>query len=583
MVIKMKRFFARRRENTTRYRKFNCALLLLYPVFLVLLCEFNHLQSVSSLLHFCTAEFSVFLFDILLIGAIYAAILIAFTSGLAAVLTTGVPLFVMSFVEFYKYKSSGAHFVLSDIFMAGNTSQLMKFAGVKLNIYLVIDICVFLAYILLVFWFNPRFVVAKRGRRVLTAVGCTVMVGTVIMTPLSNVIYSVFALDYQEATNNYECNDKFETNNMVAYLAQTSSEQILNAPTKPDGYSEDYIQNQLSKPKKARSWNAPNVVMIMSESYADFRRIDPDNNWDDYYKNFDQFAEEGTKGTCVVPTFGNTTVRTEFELMFGLPVRSLNDSSTPQNMLRDDLDVPQATFADYYKSQGYHTAYIHPFLSDFYGRNEIYSNFNFDTLKFKDDLTVPTNYYRQYIDDQTDFNQILDELREASEPCYIYTSTMQNHQPYNLNDDQTEYEYYMDGIKKTDQALSVLMRELKQLDEPTIVLFVGDHYPYFTGTNTVYDKAGIDSGNAYLLYQQPYLIWNNYGLEVEVPELVSAFYLPHLLVRLTGGEQTAFISTMLDQMAQQPVYSSNYITDIAPNKLLDDLTYDRVQGNLYSR
>ena len=283
----------------------------------------------------------------------------------------------------------------------------------------------------------------------------------------------------------------------------------------------------------------------------------------------------------MVPTFGNTTVRTEFELMFGVPMKSLNDPTTPQKTLVEREQQP--TFAQYYKQNGYSTAYIHPFLSTFYGRDEIYSNYGFDKMLFRDDLTVKATQFREYIDDRTDFNQVLQELRNNDGPSYVYTSTMQNHQPYNLDENLTEFQYYMEGIKQTDQYLGEFFDALKQLDEPTVVLFVGDHYPYFTDEDGVYEQAGFSQENAYKLYQQPYLIWNNYGADYSVPqEDVSAFYLPHLLVELTGAEQTPFIATMLDQIKVTPVYSSNYNREIAVNKALDELTYDRVLGNVFS-
>ena len=67
-------------------------------------------------------------------------------------------------------------------------------------------------------------------------------------------------------------------------------------------------------------------------------------------------AQEGFRGNAVVPTFGNTTMRTEFELMFGVPMKSLNDPTTPQKTLVEREQQP--TFAQYYKQNGYSTAYI---------------------------------------------------------------------------------------------------------------------------------------------------------------------------------------------------------------------------------
>lgn len=77
--------------------------------------------------------------------------------------------------------------------------------------------------------------------------------------------------------------------------------------------------------------------MIMSEAFADFRRFEDqlDLNIGDTYAGFDAVAEEGYTGTAIVPTYASWTVRTEFELNFGLPVRSLNDPNMPQRLLLD--------------------------------------------------------------------------------------------------------------------------------------------------------------------------------------------------------------------------------------------------------
>jgi len=68
---------------------------------------------------------------------------------------------------------------------------------------------------------------------------------------------------------------------------------------------------------------------------------------------------------------------------------------------------------------------------------------------------------------------------------------MQNHMPYNLNPDQTQLDYYMDGIKNTDVRMGELMEELKKFgSKPTVVMMVGDHFPFFTEENSAYDLLG---------------------------------------------------------------------------------------------
>ena len=188
----------------------------------------------------------------------------------------------------------------------------------------------------------------------------------------------------------------------------------------------------------------PNVIVVMSEAFADFRpvakRLGLQTN---DYKQFDAVGAEGYKGTAVVPTFASFTVRTEFELLFGLPVRSLNDPNMPQQLMKDR---PQPTLARYYKENGYATAYVHPFLRTFYNREEVYSNFGFDTMLFEDDFTVDVNYYGAYIDDETVFNQILKLVQDTDQPLYLHTTTMQNHQPYNKGRIRTQgFDSYRPG------------------------------------------------------------------------------------------------------------------------------------------
>lgn len=580
----MHHFFAKRKENSYSYPVINRILLAIFPVFIVLLSEFNHLQSFSALWEFIVGDFSVFIFDTILVGIILLVLLFITKRGFLSTFSIGLFLFVISFVEFYKYQSSGAHFALSDLVMAGNISQLSAFAGIQLNGYLAADVLLFLCYFAAVYWFNPKpFIHSKKAKRFAAAAISVLLVCAIVATPFSNQVYTVFALDTDRATNLYSLDEKFETNNLIASLAQDSSEQILNAPTEPEGYSSRSIRGQMEEASSATTSIKPNVVMIMSESFADFRQLDHMDGLDRYYTSFDYLAKKGELGRSVVPTFGNTTVRTESELMFGVPTLSLNNSASPQRMLADRQEDSQPTFASYFNHEGYRTTYIHPFSDTFYGRDQYYANYGFDQLLYQEQLEQEAVYYRQYISDQTCFNKVVDLLEESDQPDYIFLSTMQNHQPYSGDGGQSEFEYYLDGLEQTNLALENLIQELEELEEPTIVLFVGDHYPYFVDSSESYDLAGIDEDNAYQLYQQPYIVWNNYGLEIDLPELVSAFYLPHLVAEYTGLEQTPFIATMLDEMEQTPVYSSNAETAVNANQRLDEITYDRILGELYSR
>lgn len=126
---------------------------------------------------------------------------------------------------------------------------------------------------------------------------------------------------------------------------QTGSENLSNQLEEPDDYkqdSDDTVKQYLSKEVPDLDFDngvKPNVVEIMSESFADFRAFSDKlaelgyTDLDSYYSGLDRAASMGTEGTLIVPTYASYTVRTEFELLFGLPVKSLNDPNMPQRML----------------------------------------------------------------------------------------------------------------------------------------------------------------------------------------------------------------------------------------------------------
>jgi len=372
----------------------------------------------------------------------------------------------------------------------------------------------------------------------------------------------------------------------IAFFCQTASENLANKLQAPENYNDNTVSTimNVEVEEKAFKDTKPNVIMIMSEAFADFRKFEDqiDVDFANTYDSFDNVAAQGYKGTAIVPTYASWTVRTEFELNFGLPVKSLNDPNMPQRML---LDRAQPTIASYYKDWGYSTAYVHPFMGSFYSRRRVYSNFSFDKLIFDEDFTVPVNYYGTYIEDKTVFNQIEKLISETDDPLFLHTTTMQNHQPYDqgLNPDD-EIGNYLQWIEHSLNDFETFIDNVNKLDEPTVVLMIGDHYPSLKGENSIYDQLGINGDNCSVLYEQPYVVWSNCELDYSsMPEqVVSTFYLPYLIMDLIDAPRDTFIQAMTDKMETVPVYSTNYNSAIPDDNELDVLTYDRILGDIIS-
>lgn len=589
----IKSYNKKREENSEKYRKLNTALLMLFPIFITCMAEINQFKYISLFLNFVAERPSVLLFNFIIAGLVFVLLLAIFRKGWLASLTQGVLYMALSITELFKYGANGNHLLLSDMKLFKSLKSMKSFDYVRWTPQLIIYCLIVVAVLALIFHFNPILPKYKPMKRAIVATGCTVFgMGIVVFPGFYNPIYSFFKIDTTSANNAFLLNEKFNNNSFLAFIVETASESYANRLVEPDNYNEEYIDEITDiVPEKSGDFhngNKPNVIVIMSESYGDFRVFDELNIDDSYYTGFDKACSEGISGTAITPTYASWTVRSEFELLFGLPVRGLNTPNMPQ---RELADREQPAIAQYYKSWGYKTAYVHPFQSSFYSRSRIYSEFGFDTMIFHDDIdnvsdfTVPVEHFGTYVDDSTVFNQLIDLIKTNDEPTYIHTTTMQNHQPYNLGENpEDELGNYLTWIQHTNEGLTSFLEELKTIDEPTLVFFVGDHFPSMRGETSVYNQLNITGENCSTLYEQKYFFWSNYDADFStVPqEDFSFFYVPYVIIDIIDAPHDSFIEKMDSFMKEIPVYTSDYNDGTPDNEELDVLTYDRVVGEVMS-
>ncbi len=593
---KISRLNERRNLNSETYKATNLILTLMFPIFIVLIAEINQCKYPSKLVMFIVEKPTIFMFDIFISSIIFYTLYLLFRKGFWAVLVQGIVYFFLSTAELFKYGTNGNHLILTDMKLFRSAKSLTSFAYIKITPMLVTYALLLIVYIGACFWFNPKLKNSFKKRFIPIIVSfcsCVLVIG---VPSVSNMVYAVFDVDTTKSDNAFLVNEKFKNNNFIAFFLQTFTENISNKLEQPQDYTEDTVDEILEDDTSSDSTSVqdnidtiltssenngikPNVIQIMSESFADFRVFDELNLNTDAYDKIDNIASQGYKGTAIVPTYASFTVKTEFELLFGLPVKSLNDPNMPQRML---LTREQPTMVQYYHHYGYQTAYVHPFLSSFYSRSRIYSQFGFDTMIFQDDFTVPIEYLNDYITDDTVFRQIETLIENTNEPLYVHTTTMQNHQPYtNGENPDDEITNYLNNVRITGDALQSFIDYLSSIDEPTVVVFIGDHFPSMRGENNVYDLMGVTSENCQVMFEQNYIIWSNYDLDYSsmTNEKFSTFYMPYVIWDLIDAPKDSFIQSMLDKMKTLPIYSTSYDTTLPNDEDLDILTYDRILGD----
>ena len=103
---------------------------------------------------------------------------------------------------------------------------------------------------------------------------------------------------------------------------------------------------------------------------------------------------------------------------------------------------------------------------------------------------------------------------------------------------------YFSLMRASDEALERLLTYFQQVDEPTLILFFGDHQPRVEEEfmEELFGKS-LESLNHKELqkrYQVPFFLWANYDIAEETYGLISVNFLSTLLLRTAGLEMSAY-------------------------------------------
>ena len=241
---------------------------------------------------------------------------------------------------------------------------------------------------------------------------------------------------------------------------------------------------------------------------------------------------------------------------------------------------------------------MHPYNASGWNRNKIYPLMGFDEMLFRYDFQ-DTTLLRKYIDDASDYRNVERVLNETDEPTFIFNVTMQNHSGYGMDyanfhpDVVAEFKNtvsnkylnnYLSLIKIADEAVGGLLEDLSSSDEPTIVVFFGDHQPNDYVVQPIFNEYGIDADNETLEQRQtremvPFFIWANYDIGQETGLQTSLNYVSSILFQTAGLPLSEYQSFLLNLHETLPVVNSVGVIDSEGNYFTqDELTGDAAQA-----
>ena len=352
---------------------------------------------------------------------------------------------------------------------------------------------------------------------------------------------------------------------------------------KPKDYSVEHVQELIEgyesdeatiaeKPTK----KTPNIIGIMNEAYSELRLINDFKTNKDYMPFYNSLKENTVKGTMHMSIFGGNTASSEFEFLTGNSMEFLPFHCVPYtNMLK--TETPSLSWSLAARGYGGNIAF-HPGMADSYNRNNAYPLLGFDTHLSYEDLDNP-EMIRAYVSDKADYEEIIaqyDKYKKTNQPnpFYLFNVTIQNHSDFkrssgvvnagiSITDDsvrEEEAEQYLNLVKKSDEAMEELIGYFSQVEEPTVLVFFGDHQPRVGNSfyDALFEKSGSDEApfvKEERKYRVPFMIWANYDIEEESGLHISANYLHSYLLQKIGGEMTGYEKYLMDLYKEMPVIS----------------------------
>ena len=351
--------------------------------------------------------------------------------------------------------------------------------------------------------------------------------------------------------------------------------------SEPNGYTKKAMakidkDGELNQTATSRSSDElPNIIVVQLESYFDVANAEFFTTSEDACPNLHNLYQNYSNGYFKVPSVGAGTANTEFEVLTGMNLRYFGPGEYPYKTYSKKHPTESAATA--LAALGYGTHALHDNTGNFYSRANVFNNMGFDTFTSKEFMNVLQTTENGWAKDEILTQHIMEAMDTTKQEDFVFTVSVQGHGNYpetqvienpkikveGIEDEalKNKWEYYVNQVYEMDQFVGDLIKAVEERNEPSVVVFYGDHLP------TMGLKAE-DLKSRYL-YNTNYVIWDNIGLQKHDKNIPAYQLMSEVLNRLDIHSGTVF------NYHQQRKGTKNYLSD------LELLQYDILYGKQY--
>lgn len=587
-------------------------MLLVFPIFMLIILwvELLHRRSLENTLNWIKNKPLSFIINIFTLWLIFNIIMAISNTENISLAITSFSVLLFSLVNKYKIRFRGDPFFPWDLALKKECSKMGNYFK---NLETTIDGLFVIIFSLIVLILSPKTHLAFTTKTLNLSISILFIL-SILFRDFSLVRPLFNKLKLNEYSQQH---DKFYDKNGFVLAFILNMKNFFNPNMKE--YSSEKILSILNDgiDRKIEPFNSsldkkqPNIILLMNESFWDPSSMDKLHFFNELTPTINNLKKNSAFGSLVSPEFGGGTSNIEFEILTG---HSMYFLPTGSMAFQSYLNKPIETLPLHLKRNGYKTIGLHSYERWFWQRESAYKFMGFDDFISCESFNNP-EIKGCYISDIEFSKKVIEIYKNTSQPLFLYGITMQNHGPYQCsrydkldvdveshldNSSLAEVKTYAQGVHDGDKALKLLIDHFNNIDDPTIIVFFGDHLPMLGKNFSTFIKSGYineerpvnwSTEEKLKMASTPLIIWSNYkNSNIDLGNISPSFLGPKIL-DYAGIKKSIYFDFLSDFTKTSSVLSSripnNFKNTFEKNtfeKLVSQyrlLQYDQLFGKNY--